>query len=60
MILCGGFIVPIIGFIIPILADIKYNLAESSNGQLFFKIFLLIIALVINGMFVLDIFGQNK
>jgi hypothetical protein len=59
MIICGGFIVPIVGFIIPILADIKYNSVMYSNGEMFFKIMTLLIAIFINSVFIFNLFKHN-
>lgn len=57
MIICGGFIVPVIGFVIPILADIKYNLNVYGTGHLIFKIILLAVAILVNGVFVYNLFN---
>lgn len=57
MVICGGFIVPIIGFIIPIMADIKYNKNNYNYYQFFWRIFMLLIALILSGFFVMNLFN---
>lgn len=56
MIYCGGFIVPIIGFIIPIFSDIIHNLQRYTNTQLFFKFLLLFFCIFLNGLFIYQLF----
>lgn len=58
MILCGGFIVPTIGFIIPILADIKYSFHEYTYFQLLVRVMMLITALSLNAIFLINIFNE--
>lgn len=58
MTLCGGFIVPVIGFAIPIVADLKYNYKKYSKFQLLKKYLLLIFSLLLNGIFLVEVFSN--
>ena len=55
MVISGTIVVPMVGFIIPILCDFKYNFKKIKGHVLFFKLFAIIIVFVINFYSILSI-----